>query len=446
MGKKIVLAVGVVVLAGCGLDIPDLNDQGVEDLRDRATPARLGVAATGLLIGTRTDMADLIGYVVITGVLGREVYDFDAADPRPISELLEADTGKLPSGSPFSGSVWTFPYRNIRSANIILGAVDTVAGMTDAEKEATRGFAKTIAAIDYIRVISTRDELGAVVQKTTDLHALDPLATKVEVLTHISTLLDEAKAHLMAGGEKFPFPLSSGFKGFDTPATFLKVNRALQGRVQVYRKNYPPALAALSESFLSADAMAPQLDLGAYHVYGTGSGDKTNAMVSPNLFAHPSVKAGAEMTAAGQPDARVARKLRPVDSRTFKMLTSDQAFTLYDSPTSPVPIIRNEELILLRAEANIGLGNLAPAIEDLNFIRVQAGGLAPRTDITADNAVDELLKQRFYSLLFEGGHRWFDMRRLGRLEQLPVDRPEHHLQSAMPIPLEETDARMPPML
>jgi hypothetical protein len=202
-----------------------------------------------------------------------------------------------------------------------------------------------------------------------------------------------------------------------------------------------PALAALAESFISADPMAPALDLGAYHVYGTGSGDKTNSLVSPNLYAHPSIKAGAEMTASGMPDARVARKLQPVMSRTFKMLTSDQAFTIYASPTSPVPIIRNEELILLRAEANIALGNLAPAIEDLNFIRVQSGGLPPRTDLTADNAVDELLKQRLYSLLFEGGHRWVDMRRFGRLDKLPLDRPEHHLQVAMPIPLEETDAR-----
>jgi hypothetical protein len=439
MGKKLAALLIACALGGCNLDIGDLNDLGVEELRDRPTPAKVAVAATGLLIGSRIDMADLIGYVVITGVLGREVYDFDAADPRPVSELLESKD--LSSGSPYGAAIWTFPYRNIRAANILLGAVDAVAGMTDAEKEATRGFTRTIQAIDYIRVINTRDELGAVIQKTPDLHALDPLVGKAEVLTYISTILDEARGHLMAGGDKFPFPLSSGWKGFDTPATFAKVNRALQARVQAYRKNYAPVLAALAESFLSADPAAPNLELGAYHVFGTGSGDKTNALVSPNLYAHPSIKAGAEMMASGMPDARVARKLQMVMPRTFKMLTSDQAYTIYPTPTSPVPIIRNEELILLRAEANLALGNLAPAIEDLNFIRVQSGGLPPRTDLTAANAVDELLKQRLYSLLFEGGHRWVDMRRFGRVMDLPLDRPEHYRQSAMPIPLEETDAR-----
>ena len=37
--------------------------------------------------------------------------------------------------------------------------------------------------------------------------------------------------------------------------------------------------------------------------------------------------------------------------------------------------------------------------------------------------VDDLLKQRLYSLMYEGGHRWVDMRRYGRLGQIPIDRP-----------------------
>src|SRR2546430_15498328 len=98
--------------------------------------------------------------------------------------------------------------------------------MADAEKEATRGFAKTMLAIDYGKVIDTRDELGAVIQKSADLHALDPVVSRSEVQAHIATLLDEAKAHLAAGGDHFPFGLGSGFAGFDTPPTFLKLNRA----------------------------------------------------------------------------------------------------------------------------------------------------------------------------------------------------------------------------
>src|SRR5205814_4914833 len=132
--------------------------------------------------------------------------------------------------------------------------------------------------------------------------------------------------------------------------------------------------------------------------------------------------------------------------------TSSYGFVMYPNTDSPVAIIRNEELILLRAEANIGLGNLTPAKADIDFIRASSGGLKPRCPslgaggcvspaINAGNILDELLKQKEYSLLFEGGHRWIDARRYGRLAKLPIDQPGQFVQPAFPIPLVECDAR-----
>ena len=196
--------------------------------------------------------------------------------------------------------------------------------------------------------------------------------------------------------------------------------------------------------------MAPNLVAGRFFSYGIGSGDLTNRLADPNIFVHPSVRMGAEMGANGAVDARVASKIKMVEPRTSRGLMSSEAFTMYEAPTASVPIIRNEELILLRAEA-ARHGDLPGAIADMNFIREKSGGLAPRADLTAANVVDEVLKQRFYSLLFEGGHRWLDMRRRGLLEQLPNDRPvampglpAHQINARFPIPQNETDARTPP--
>ena len=63
--------------------------------------------------------------------------------------------------------------------------------------------------------------------------------------------------------------------------------------------------------------------------------------------------------------------------------------------------------------------------------------------MTAGNALDELLKQKRFSLLFEGGHRWIDLRRYGRLTTtyLPPDQPEDKIHSSFPIPLPEQEAR-----
>jgi hypothetical protein len=267
-----------------------------------------------------------------------------------------------------------------------------------------------------------------------------PLVGQTAALQAIAALLDEAKADLDEGGDAFPFSLSSGFSGFDSTATFVRFNRALAGRVEVYRGNYAAALTALAASFLVRDAA--QLDLGVYHVFTTGSGDDQNELFdpgdTPNILAHPSIVTDAERRVNGQLDLRVQRRIRTLPaSRTVRNITTNVAFAHYGSLSAPIPIVRNEELILLRAEANLGLNNAAAALDDINFIRVNSGGLL----VTAQATLTELLKQKRYSLLFEGGHRWIDLRRYNRLNDLPLDRAEHRRNTAFPIPEAECLAR-----
>jgi hypothetical protein len=214
----------------------------------------------------------------------------------------------------------------------------------------------------------------------------------------------------------------------------------VKARVDVYRGKFADALTDLSQSF--SDPSADKLNVGVYHIFESGSGKVTNGLTSPNIFVHPSIVAKADTQEDGKTlDDRVTKKTKKVDSRTSRGLTSDLMFTMYDSDSAPVPIIRNEELILLRAEANIGLKNYGPAIDDLNFIRVRSGKVEPRTDLDENNIVDELLKQRRYSLLMEGGHSWIDARRLGKLDSLPKDLENHHIHARFPLPVAETDAR-----
>ena len=56
-----------------------------------------------------------------------------------------------------------------------------------------------------------------------------------------------------------------------------------------------------------------------------------------------------------------------------------------------------------------------------------------------DGLIDELLNQRRYSLFMESGHRWFDMRRYDRLNQLPLDLPTHKVFDNFPKKQSEVD-------
>jgi hypothetical protein len=116
-------------------------------------------------------------------------------------------------------------------------------------------------------------------------------------------------------------------------------------------------------------------------------------------------------------------------------------FTIYPTPTSPAPIIRNEELMLLRAEANIFTNNLGAALQDINNIRAVSGGLGPVAFATPADGLTALLYERRYSLLFEG-QRWNDYRRFGILNQLPLDQPGQFVAKVMPVPQAECDARI----
>ncbi|HEX2094255.1 MAG TPA: RagB/SusD family nutrient uptake outer membrane protein [Longimicrobiaceae bacterium] len=434
------LLAAALLLAGCDeLVVPDYNNPSLEDLQNNPTRTAVQTAATGLLIGARANISESNGYVSLLGILGRESYNLDGSEPRFVTEMLINPLS--PSGA-FGGNLWALRYRNIRNANLVLQGTDRVSGFSNAEKEAIRGFAKTMMALDYLLVINTRDANGAVVDASRPLsEGPGALVGRAEVFNHIVRLLDEAQAHLNAGGGAFPFPLSAGFAAFNTPATFRQFNRALKARVDVYLRNYPQALTDLQGSFLNPSG---SLTLGAYHSFGTGSGETPNGLVAVTIFAHPSIMAGAERQPGGALDQRVLGKVVQGESRTQLGVTSDLRFILYPSNTSPVPIIRNEELILLRAEARWFTGDRVGATADLNLIRQRSGGLAPIAQPANDDAfVTALLKERFYSLLFEGGHRWIDHRRFGRLDQLPR-LPGHTVHPRFPIPEAECLARGQP--
>lgn len=436
---------GLLGAAACDLDVPDLNNPGLDQLAENPTPSRVSAACTGLLIGTRAGTSAPNGFVSQLGILGRESYNFDGADPRYVNEMLE---GPLQPGSPFGGAFWAGPYANIRLANIVLTATASLPDFDDSQKAAIRGFTNTVVALDLLRVIVTRDTIGAVIDTDREIDDIGPIADKSAVYAEINALLDDAADDLADGSDAFPFLLSSGFAGFDTPATFIQVNRALRARVAVYEEDYDGALDALEASFLDP---AGSFNLGAYHVFTTGTGDVQNGLVNPNIYAHPSFETDAQ-TNGDTIDARFSSKVARVpqeEAGTAGGLSSDLVFTAY-TPTASVPIIRNEELILLRAEAEWGNGDLASAIADLNIVRVGSGGLEPLADgLDAAAVEEEILYNRRYSLMFEGGHRWIDMKRFGRTEPcsgdttncLPLDLPDHVINLRYPLPTAECDGR-----
>jgi hypothetical protein len=449
----------ILAMGGCDFNITDPNNPG--PIGNDPSPQEVASAAIGIILAARTDAAD---WNLDAGIIGREAYRFDGSDPRFIGELLEGPLD--PGGGAFGGDHWFEQYAAIRTQNELLNVLSTASRLSAAEQSATRGFAETFQAYEYLMVLMGHrtDSIPVDVNRAiTDPPA--PFVSNDSAFRHVTNLLDSANAHLAAGGGAFPFALPPGFTGFATPATFQQFNRALKARVEVYRGSlgcgnpcYTAALTALGASFVDTTAAVP-LTRGVYFDYSTNPGDIPNPLFQNPLtgenFAHPSVSDsmerktggfGADTTNNTVNDNRWVAKVikRQLGSAGDPPLASRFGWIRYPRPDAQVPIIRNEELILLRAEANNALGNALQSANDINYIRVASGGLPAIGTLAAAAPaarLDQLVRERRYSLLYEG-HRWFDMIRLGRLSVLPIDRPGVDVVHAtLPVPLNEVLAR-----
>ena len=421
--------------ASCEVEeFSDLNNPEVDAFRENLTRGDLQDLVGGVLYSMRVRLGT---YYDDTGVVGREFWRFSSSDPRFTADLLGKENAVLDNNTFYITAPWAARYRSVKNINLILEFIegqDVSAQFSEAEINATKGFVKTFKAYELLLNLNLTYENGIRVD-VADENNLGPFLSYTESLNAIRSLLDEAASDLSSGGDEFPFVLSSGFSGFNTPDTFVEVNKAFAARVAIYQEDYSGALDYLDDSFL--ELTTDNLDMGIYYNFST---DQTD-ILNPMFFPVEATTAGARIvqpdfvTDAAAGDERLDKIAQRSEPLTFDGLTGDYAVFRYKTNTDAIPIIRNEELILIYAEANI-YSNPAEAVNALNIIRNSAG-LGDYSGADTEAAlIDEMLMQRRYSLFVEG-HRWIDMRRYDRLDELPLDRTGDDVFSQFPIPLNE---------
>ncbi|MFI5187361.1 MAG: RagB/SusD family nutrient uptake outer membrane protein [Chitinophagales bacterium] len=418
----------VSLFISCKKEYGNLNSPTVEDYLKDASKDQLNGLISGALSGMRIN--DGI-YLDAVGVIGREIYRFSNADPRYVSELLGSGSTTLNNTGFYITNPWASRYRVVKNCNVLIEAATNSTQISDVEKKGYTGFAKTLKAYELLLNLNLTYSNGIRVDVADPDH-LGPILTYDESIAAISSLLDEAKTDL--SGATVNFPLTSGFTGLDDAAGLTKFNRALAARVDVYRKLWSAALTDLSASFFDING---DFNAGAFEEFSTGSGDLLNpAFFDQNSngevrLAHPSY-----VTDIVAGDDRIGKATLRTSAASNAGLSSDRDVWVYRSSTAPIPIIRNEELILIDAEANIQTNSLPEAVTAINIIRAGHNLPAYSGAVTQDALTDEMLNQRRYSLFYEG-HRWIDMRRYDKLASLPIDRTDDDVWSAMPVPQTE---------
>ena len=449
------LALGAMALSACDSKQLGITNPNAPTVAAAASdPQALQLLATGLLRQLRNGRG---GFIISTGIFGRELFNYTPQEPRNTSNFLIGISGqnKLdPNG--FATGNWGIQYGNLRDIFNFKNLITGSATLSAEQKKAALGFDGTLEALELLYVISTRDTLGAVVEIKQNASDLAPFVSRDSVYKYILNTLDAANDNLAAGGSAFPITLHSGFAGFNTPTTFRTFNRAIAAKAAAYYATagggataWQRSLAANTASFVNTGATTrAAFDAGPFHPYGASPdvNNPANGTTSTDLFAHPSTLTDVPKKADGTLDSRYVAKVVTKAERQPPGgfgIPSSLGYIVYTGISSPIPIIRNEELILLRAEALLGTGDKAGAITLINSIRVNSGGLSLST-LTAsssdDAVITELLLQKRYSLLLEG-NRWIDARRYGKLSTLPLDIATgpnaHFVPKVQPVPAGE---------
>jgi len=435
------VAAVAVLLGGCSLDLTNPNQPTVASTltNPRASISRMVV---GVLGNYRDNRAVQIRAL---GSFGRETYYMFLTDGR----FITGPYRDWKQNNAFeAGTQWGARYQNRRNAYAAMQLINSSptsvspTTLTGAEKAGALGVLKTFIALDMLHVIEARGAIGAVVDMTDDVNAVLPIVSEDSVYKWITALLDDAKGNLDTAGTSFYFPMHTGFSAFgvaaNKPAGFGQFNRAIKARVEAKRGSlgcgvpcYTAALTALGATWI-ANLDSTNRDNGVYVIYSTAAGDILNGASftgDKNYYVHPSI----DSIAGVAQDDRYRRKAALSTSACSTNYTSPQTEVsvtathracTYATNVTPIPIIRNEELVLLRAETEWFTGATVAALTDLAAVRAGSGATRGGTAVVkfatpaADSEfVAEVLLQRTLSL-YQEGQRFPDYRRFGKLAEL----------------------------
>lgn len=458
------LATGVILVAGCA-DNPITNpvdSPTVGQVSGALTRSALQTLVTGVLAQDRATYGSSTNYIILSEVMARDLYRIDASEMRYVTETL----GGNPDPGSFAGgaTVWNSSYVEQRAISAILlglpGAASTELSTT--ERAATSGFLRTTKAVSLYRQIELRDTVGVVIQGDNP-NTVDPIVCKTKALAYVAALLDSANTDFTTAGgtTALPFKLPGGLTGYGVDYTkvsnLVLYNRGWKGKVDLYRAldHQSPVAGAAAQAVTELTAAlggaaagvvpASTFATGAYWNFVPGGTENTpNILVDAKVGINPLVK---DSLQAG--DTR-GSKIVPLPSTIsgFGLTTSftyvNALATVSSNLSKPIPMLKTEELVLLRAQAYIETGDLTSARADINDVRTNYGLSAYTTPFASKSAaIDAVLYEKRYSLLAEGPQRLVDVRAYGRINStfMRKETTNDVFASGFPIPKGEADAR-----
>jgi len=483
-------AVAIAVAGATLLSVAACKDTAVPNFRspqiNAGTPAGIQYLVTGIVAASRGDVGnDILGL----SAFSREIGVFTSTDSRFITEWM-GNGIVIPNSDFYGGGGWSNEFRVAGDAQAIikeLGAVTPAYSASDASL--ITGVMKTFQAYDMMLVAETRDTNGVpIAGYDSPASAPAPILCIKDVWQGIAALLDTGEIALDAGTPgPLPVKLPTGFSAVNmagpsgTAGSFAGFNRALAAYAKLqlaYAVSRSPGGSPatpttpgspLASALTSADsaihatflynpgALAPPTGgdftdpLAVYHNFSSTSGDQVNPVtfvIGQTTTVDVLDTVANEIAAGG--DARAVKLI--VNSSApnsgcgpaCNSIASEQmTLGFYQTASSPIPIIRNEELVLIEAQIQLGLGNFANAVTAINAVRTNVGGVAPFAGASYLPIRNQLLHELRASNIGEPGEeRLMAVRNYGlQVQETTTWGTADTHATVLPIPIQESGPR-----
>jgi hypothetical protein len=385
-----------LALAACELDVTNPNAPTQETIV--ASPDGLTNIGVGVQLRLGTSTAN---FIYGAGLISDEFGPLNTA----FETISDAERGVVNSNVGFVADIWNSEYRTIKSANDII--------FNHQQVEFPQGMRSGLLSLAYLMKAAAIGELVQTFQQVAIDTYNDPqpqLVDRAAALTYVLELLDSATVAYADTGSDTHATFNAQVKanGFDIPNTIF----AYQARFRRMRNDWNGALAAANAVNRTVFSVIPFNATTNNPIFAVTSGSSGIAPLDAFRTSDP---AEAQRTAFHVTAANVTGRaplLSPLD-----------AFARYSDRTAPIPAYYPDEVLLIKAEALVNLGQLPEARAVVDSVRTDCPGqgrvttdpgpcLAPYAGVgAAADLLVEIYNNRRYEL-FATGLRWEDLRRL----------------------------------
>ena len=345
--------------------------------------------------------------------------------------------------SDFSASLfWRETYRLIYNANAVLEGVQQSQELKLDEKKQLMGEALFTRALLHFYLVSLYDAVPYIEGTNYRINKKVSRLPVEKVYENVIIDLKEAK-ELLGQDYSTSFRIRPNYW----------VASALLSRVYLYAEEYTMA-AEEAENFFNNDKFTLESNLEnvfkkessgtIWQLMAVEGGNTAEAQAFIFLSAPPpSVALNQDLIDSfGQEDQRKLEWIKEVEgtNESFFHAFKYRAHGNTGSSDEFSIVFRLAEQYLIFAEAQAQLGNLDNALQGLNVVRTRAG-LSVLNEVSQEEVLSAIQKERRWELFTEFGHRFFDLKRTSRADIVlgSVKSGWNSSDVVLPIPQAEID-------